>query len=359
MGVSVQNQSYGYLEMQIRSQPNPVWGIFFTKTLTNDLPTKPGRTLCGGGNRSGSSRSRLLSRGLLGNGGNGLLGDSLSSRLGSFGGLSRLVLSLGLLGGLLSLALTLDSLAELGEEGRGLDLLTLLIGSSSLLLLSEAEGQRGLALLSLNLLGLTVSGRGDLGSLCRDSSRRGNLGGEGLSGLNGGDHGSDLSDGSFGWSLLGGSSRGRLRLDLLLAEGEVTEKASALGRSRLSGLLLLGLLSGSGSFGSGSLSNNGRRLDSNISGGFRSSSFSGLSRGSLSGLVLSRGLLLSLLLLAEEVAEDRGTLAASRSALGVLLLFFLLLLLGLFLRLLLSFLLRGLDLNRLLLLRGRSWLEAL
>ena len=288
------------------------------------------RCLGGSGNhRSGlDGLGRLLSSGDLGRLGS-LLGDgrglSSSRRL-----LNLLGLLLSLFLGLLSL-LAPDGSAELRERGRRLGLLALLIRSSLVLAQEGADKRkRALALVALDLLlGLTVGSRGSLDGLSRDSGRRRDLSGEGLGGLDCRDHGGSLSDGLGGGRGLLRSRSGLGGSNLLLAEGQVTEQALALGLGLRDGLLLL--LLGLGLSGGLSSDRLCRGLSSGDLGGSFRSSFDSSGSLRLCGLGLS-GVNLLLLLLAKEVSEDGGALAAGRATLGLfllrLLLLSLLLLLG-------------------------------
>jgi hypothetical protein len=362
-----------------------VLGLFHCEFSRKSQRSEPGSHLgSGGDNRSGSSIFGLvLSLGL-----SGLL--NLGSLIGlelfglGVGGLLLDGLLLVLLGALLSRlgGLATDGVTELRE--RRLLLLSLSRGGR-FVTLAESERQRRLALLLKVLLGLRGrrSGGSSLGGLGRDGSGVGNVNSERSGGLNRGDHRSS----GLSLSLLRSLRLSGLELRglLLLLREDISEEAVTLG----GGGLLLGALD--------------RLVLSNSRGGLRGSLLSGLSgllNGSgnnlldrlgglidLRGLLNSRGLdsdligrlglglLLGLLLLAE--AEERCSLAASRSALGLLgldillvLVFDLLLLGGLLVdgssllgsrdsngSLGGSLLLGGLS--DLLLLLDRSWLEAL
>lgn len=150
---------------------------------------------------SGSGLSLGLGLSLLG--GLGLLGRLGLLSLGSLLGDSLGGLVLGLVGRLLSrLALALDGSTELGE-GVGLGLLAIRGGGSLLAgagrgglgLLAEAEGERGLPLVRLQVLLLAVDGRSGLSDLGRDSSGVGNLSLQGGSGLDARDDRSLLNHG--------------------------------------------------------------------------------------------------------------------------------------------------------------------
>lgn len=289
----------------------------------------PGNPLGGGGdNGSGSGVLRLVLS-------LGLSGLSRLLNLGGLLGLELLGLGLGrllldglllvLLGALLSRlgGLATDGVTELRE--RRLLLLSLSRGGR-FVTLAESERQRRLALLLKVLLGLRGrrSGGSSLGGLGRDGSRVGNVNSERSGGLNRGDHRSS----GLSLSLLGSLRLSRLELrGLLLLLGEdVTEEAVTLGGGRLllgalrrlvlsnSGDGLRGsLLSGLSGLLNGSGSNLLDRLDRLVDlGGLLNS------RGLDSDLIgrLGLGLLLGLLFLAE--AEERCSLAAGRSALGLL-----------------------------------------
>ena len=234
---------------------------------------------------SGFSLVGLLLSGLLG------LGSLL---VGSLLSLGSSLLGLVALGG----ALALDGSTELGESTT-LGLLFTVHRSRRLLTLAEGERKRRLALLLDVLLGLAVGGSGVSGlSVVDIISKR-------SSRLDRRDNRGILS-GSRSLVSLGGISRLGLGSLLLLLAEDTAEDAVTLAGSRLL-LGALGLL--------------GRLLLSRSStlGGSRLLSLGGLG---ISGLVLSSSLrgssrLLSLgeVLLAE--AEERGTLAAGRAALGL------------------------------------------
>lgn len=308
--------------------------LFHCEFSRKSQRSAPGNPLGGGGdNGSGSGVLRLVLS-------LGLSGLSRLLNLGGLLGLELLGLGLGrllldglllvLLGALLSRlgGLSADGVAELRE--RRLLLLSLSRGGR-LVTLAESERQRRLALLLEVLLSLRgrESGGSSLGGLSRDGSGVGNVNSERSGSLNRGDHRSS----GLSLSLLGSLRLSRLELrGLLLLLGEdVTEEAVTLGGGRLllgalrrlvlsnSGDGLRGsLLSGLSGLLNGSGSNLLDRLDRLVDlGGLLNSR--GLDSNLIGGLglgLLLHFLLLGLLLLAE--AEERCSLAAGRSALGLL-----------------------------------------
>lgn len=308
--------------------------LFHCEFSRKSQRSAPGNPLGGGGdNGSGSGVLRLVLS-------LGLSGLSRLLNLGGLLGLELLGLGLGrllldglllvLLGALLSRlgGLSADGVAELRE--RRLLLLSLSRGGR-LVTLAESERQRRLALLLEVLLSLRGRGSGgsSLGGLSRDGSGVGNVNSERSGSLNRGYHRSS----GLSLSLLGSLRLSRLELrGLLLLLGEdVTEEAVTLGGGRLllgalrrlvlsnSGDGLRGsLLSGLSGLLNGSGSNLLDRLDRLVDlGGLLNSR--GLDSNLIGGLglgLLLHFLLLGLLLLAE--AEERCSLAASRSALGLL-----------------------------------------
>jgi hypothetical protein len=214
----------------------------------------------------------------------------------------------------------LDGGAQLGEGAGLLGLVALLIrGGRGLVLLAEGEGQGRLALLGLDvLLGLAVGGRGSLLLGGLDGGRGGVS--DGLTqrgrGLDGGESRGGLA-GDGGLGLLGGLSGSSVG-SLLLLLAEDTEDGVALGGNGLLLLLLDGLVL-NGSLGGGrGLSDRGSGLDGGGSDNGLGGSGGSLLLGSLSARGDSLGglvLLLGLLLLAEEAAEDALALAAGRAAL--------------------------------------------
>lgn len=296
-------------------------GLFLWSFFLQVVATSHAANPLGGSSENRSSRSDVLGLVLsLGLGGLGSLGDRgllLGDLLGSGNILGRLLgggLRHSALGGLvlrLRGGPALDGSTELGERTLA-GLFLAVSGGRRLLALAKDEGQRRLALLLDILLGLAVGG-GDLDGLSRDGGRVGDVDSKGGGGLDGRDHRSS-SVGGNDVTLLGGLGSlvrrlGDIRLLLLLGE-DIAEEAVALGDNRL----LLGALSG------GSLS-----LNSGLGGSLSINGGGLLNRGSLrlgnrlgglgGGDLLSLGLFL-LLLLAE--AEERGTLAAGRAALGLL-----------------------------------------
>lgn len=313
----------------------------------------------------GSSDSRGGGRHVLGLGLGLRLSLGRDDLLGSLLGLGLVLDGLILDDGLLDLGLLSSLLLGLGGRGLAVDgsselgegaLATLLPhltlglplgGSRGLITLAESERKRRLALLLDILLGLNDGGRGNLSRLNGDVGGVGDVDSEGGGGLDRRDHGGVLSSLN---SVLG-SLDGLSGLDLgalLLLAGEDTEDAVALGGN---GLLLGGLglvlLDSGGSLGNGSLlCLGGLDHGSGLGGGLnrgngsndRGDNGSGLKRNdgslsdsrSLGGRSISDGSLLSrldlillvLLLVGGRVAlteaEERSSLAAGRSALGLL-----------------------------------------
>lgn len=313
----------------------------------------------------GSSDSRGGGRHVLGLGLGLRLSLGRDDLLGSLLGLDLVLDGLILHDGLLDLGLLSSLLLGLGGGGLAVDggselgegaLATLLphltlglalSGSRGLVALAESERKRRLALLLDILLGLNDGGRDNLSGLNGDVGGVGDVDSEGGGGLDRRDHGGVLS------SLNGvlGSLDGLSGLDLgalLLLAGEDTEDAVALGGN---GLLLGGLglvlLDSRGSLGNGSLlCLGGLDHGSGLGGGLnrgngsndRSDNGSGLKRNdgslsdsrSLGGRSIGDGSLLSgldlillvLLLVGGRVAlteaEEGSSLAAGRSALGLL-----------------------------------------
>jgi hypothetical protein len=308
--------------------------LFHCEFSRNFQRSAPSSHLGGGGDDRGrSSVLRLsLSLGLGGRDGLLNLGGLLSLGLISLD-LSGLLLEgllLVLLGALLSRlrGLATDGVAELGE--RRLLLLTLNRGGR-LVTLAESERQRRLALLLEVLLGLGGGGGSgsSLGGLGRDGSGAGDVDGQRGGGLYRRDHRSSGLGIDIVSSL--GLSGLELRSPLLLLGKDVAEEAVALGGSGLLLGALKGLSSSRDSLNRGLINrldrllngnrDNGSNLLSGLGGllnlrGLKSRGLnSDLVTGSCLGLLLNL-VLLGLILLAE--AEERGSLAASRSALGLL-----------------------------------------
>lgn len=308
--------------------------LFHCEFSRNFQRSAPSSHLGGGGDdRGGSSVLRLsLSLGLGGSDGLLNLGGLVDLGLISLD-LSGLLLEgllLVLLGALLSRlgGLATDGVAELGE--RRLLLLTL-NGGGRLVTLAESERQRRLALLLEVLLDLRGGGGSgsSLSGLGRDGSGARDIDGQRGGGLNRRNHGSSC----LGIDIVSSLRLSRLELrGLLLLLGEdVAEEAVALGGSGLLLGALKGLSGGRDSLNGGlvngldglldSNGDNGSNLLNRLNGllnlrGLKSRCLnSDLVTGSGFGLLLNL-VLLGLILLAE--AEERGSLTASRSALGLL-----------------------------------------